>query len=234
MRSKRRHLVTEHLENVSRKILAKYPESIREFARNRNGIYALYRKDRVCYLGLTTNLRRRLKQHLRDQHAQTWDRFSLYLTADDQHLREIESLFLRISKPCGNTITPKLMASDYLRPALRRQIKERQRAELEEIAPGGRTRRKAKKKAKTKRATPRGPARPPTLAQYVKEWFFIRCHYKGKSYLATVRSNGTIRYDGTIYNSPSAAAQAITKRPVDGGICGASRITQGTGCCSMS
>ncbi|MBN1460845.1 MAG: GIY-YIG nuclease family protein, partial [Armatimonadetes bacterium] len=77
MRRKRRHLVTQHLENVSRKILAKYPEIIREFASYGNGIYALYRKDRLYYLGLATNLRQRLKQHLHDQHAQTWDRLSL-------------------------------------------------------------------------------------------------------------------------------------------------------------
>jgi len=233
MRGKRRHLVTKHLENVSRTILAKYPEAIREFARNRNGIYALYRKDRVCYLGLATNLRRRLKQHLRDQHAETWDRFSLYLTADDQHLHEIESLFLRISKPRGNTITPKLVASDDLRPALRRQIKERQHAELEEIAPGGRTRRKAKK-AKTKHATPPRAGHQPTLAPYIKDWFFIRCQYKGKTYRAAVRRDETINYGAastTPHLGPRGQSPGVQSMV---GTCGASRTRQATGCCLMS
>ena len=208
----RRHLVAQYLENVSREMLAKYPEIIRDFARNRNGIYALYRKDRLYYLGLATNLRQRLKQHLHDQHGDTWDRFSLYLTADDQHLHEIESLFLRISKPRGNTITPRLVAADDLKPSLRRQIKERQRAELEEMAPGG----PRPKKAKRRGAAAGRAARPASLAEYVTKWFFIQCRYKGKTYRAAVRSDGTISYEGKVFRSPSMAAKAITGGSVDG------------------
>jgi hypothetical protein len=56
----------------------------------------------------------------------------------------------------------------------------------------------------------------PTLAWYVSKRFRIRFDYKGKVYIARVRSDGTINYRGKIYTSPSAAATAVTKRPMDG------------------
>ncbi|MCJ7796110.1 MAG: GIY-YIG nuclease family protein, partial [Thermoleophilia bacterium] len=83
MAKRKAQLVCQHLERIPRKVLQDYPEIVRDMARGRNGIYALYRRDRLHYLGLARDLRRRLKQHLHDQQAQTWDRFSLYLTVGD-------------------------------------------------------------------------------------------------------------------------------------------------------
>ncbi len=41
-RRKSRCLVFQHLEKISRTLLEKYPEVIREFAKGQNEIYALY------------------------------------------------------------------------------------------------------------------------------------------------------------------------------------------------
>ena len=41
-------------------------------------------------------------------------------------------------------------------------------------------------------------------------------NYKGEEHRARVRKNGTIRYAGKTYDSPSAAAVAVTKRPTNG------------------
>jgi hypothetical protein len=203
-------LVCQHLEGIPRKSLAKFPGVIRDMVKGRHGIYALYRKDRLHYIGLATNLRQRLKQHLRNQHAQTWDRFSLYLTIGDRHLREIESLFLRISKPRGNTVTPKLVRSENLRPELRKQIKEWQRRELDDIAPPVR---RAKKKLRTKKKDKREPkGKELVLAPYAEKRFAIRFRYKGQVHKATVRKGGTIFYKGNTYASPSGAAKAVTGR----------------------
>ena len=40
--------------------------------------------------------------------------------------------------------------------------------------------------------------------------------YKGKKYKAIVQSNGRIKFDGALYDSPSGAAQAVRKRPTNG------------------
>lgn len=52
MPKRRGQLVCQHLENVSRDLLQSYPDIFREFVKGRHGIYALYRRDRLYYVGL--------------------------------------------------------------------------------------------------------------------------------------------------------------------------------------
>src|SRR3989338_9700904 len=96
------NLVCQYLENISRKALEKYQDIVRKYVRGRHGVYALYRKNKLYYVGLASNLRSRLRHHLQDRHAQAWDSFSVYLTIGDQHLRELEALVLRIIDRKGN------------------------------------------------------------------------------------------------------------------------------------
>ena len=96
------NLVCQYLENISRTALEKYQDIIRKYVKGRYGVYSLYRKHKLYYVGLASNLRSRLHHHLRDRHAGTWDSFSVYLTVGDQHLHELETLILRIIKPKGN------------------------------------------------------------------------------------------------------------------------------------
>ena len=77
----RSHLVVEHLENVSGKVFDAYPEIIREMIKGKSGVYALYRRGSLYYVGLASNLSGRLKNHRRDRHSGLWDRFSVYLMA---------------------------------------------------------------------------------------------------------------------------------------------------------
>lgn len=87
--AKRSPMVCQHLENISREGLEKYQDVIREYVKGRHGVYALYRGIKLYYVGLATNLRMRLAHHLRDRHHNSWDRFSVYLTIGDNHLREL-------------------------------------------------------------------------------------------------------------------------------------------------
>lgn len=48
-------LVTQYLEGISGSALDKYQKVIREYVKRRHGIYALYRRDRLYYVGLATN-----------------------------------------------------------------------------------------------------------------------------------------------------------------------------------
>jgi hypothetical protein len=210
-------LVCQHLENVSRDALEHYSEIIRTFVRGRHGIYALYRKNCLYYVGLATNLRARINQHLRDRHAETWDHFSLYLTVGHQHLREIECLLVRIGRPRGNRAKPQFIRSENLGPGLRRQISECQRRELKELFPGT-TPGNVKLQTGKKREAPPREGRRPTLAPYVTDGkgFPIRFSFKGRLHRARVRANGTIGYQGQVFASPSSAAQAVTKKASDG------------------
>ncbi|MEO0053447.1 MAG: GIY-YIG nuclease family protein, partial [candidate division WOR-3 bacterium] len=123
MKLKTPRLVVQHLEGFSGKVLDEYPEVVSEFIRGKNGVYALYKRDRLYYVGLARNLRSRLRMHMRDRHAGKWDRFSIYLTEGDEHLKELEALILRIAEPPGNKVTGKFIDSHDLRQDLRRRLK---------------------------------------------------------------------------------------------------------------
>jgi hypothetical protein len=61
-------LVLRHLEDVSWRVLEEYPEVIKTMVRRQAGIYVLYRRDKLYYVGLASNLMGRLKSHLKDRH----------------------------------------------------------------------------------------------------------------------------------------------------------------------
>jgi len=95
-------LVCQYLENVSADALARHQKVIRQYIRGRQGIYVLYRHGDPYYVGLARNLRTRLAQHFKKRHRTGWDRFSIYFTIGHSHLRELESLLLRIVNLPGN------------------------------------------------------------------------------------------------------------------------------------
>ena len=210
MKSRKGQLVSQHLESVSREALEKYQDIIKNYVRGRHGIYALFRRNRLYYVGLASNLRNRLKHHLKDRHTHTWDRFSVYLTIKDEHLHELEALVLRIASPKGNRQTGKLVRSQDLRPEFKRAINRYYQKEIKFIF--GQSEKDTVEKVETKVKV----GRKPVLAPYVNKKFKIRLRYKGKLYRATVRRDGAIFYKGKVYNSPSAAAKAIIGHAADG------------------
>jgi hypothetical protein len=133
----RNPLVIEHLEGISRSAIKRYPDIVTEFARRKSGVYALYKGDALYYVGLAKNLRSRLNGHLRDRHADAWDRFNVYLTQGDEHLKELESLVLRIASPKGNRVAGKFMGSKDIKRVFRQRIVEAQKRELADITQGG-------------------------------------------------------------------------------------------------
>lgn len=205
MRSKT-HLVCQHLENISRDALERYQFIIRDYVRRRQGVYALYRREKLYYVGLAGNLRSRLTMHLRDRHGQSWDRFSVYLCVGDTHLRELEALLLRIVQPKGNKQKGKLTRSEDLRRRLGRDMRAYQRDEWRDLIG------KSTKSKHVKERPEAKSGRQPVLARYITGLLKLRVRYKGKLLRATVRSDGRIRFEGALYDSPSVAAAAACGR----------------------
>jgi len=200
-------LVCQHLENISGAVLEEYQDIIREYVSRRQGVYALYNDDDLYYVGLASDLSARLKAHLKDRHAGHWNRFSVYLTIGDKHLRELEALILRVVKPIpqGNTKIGNFARSENLLARLAKDIKQRNREKLDHIV--GRA-------DETIRVVL--PGRMPPLLPYVKKVFVLRGRSKGKTFHASVRDDGSIRLQGRVHRSPTAAAVAVTKYSVDG------------------
>lgn len=209
-RARRGALVSQYLEGISRTALAEYQQFFREQARRRDGVYALYRKKKLYYVGLARDLSGRLKAHLRDRHGESWDRFSMYLTVGDGHIKELESLVLRIVRPSGNRQGGKFAKAQNLRREFARRVRQDAAAHLGEllgteakviVRPAG--------SAKEKLAV---------LAAYVTKPMKLRGRYKGKVLKAQVRRNGTIFFLGKRFQSPSMAARAALpqRRAING------------------
>ncbi len=207
--SKQKHLVLQHLENISGEVLQDYAGVIKEFIRGKAGVYALYKKQRFYYVGLASNLMNRLKIHLNDRHKGLWNRFSVYLTVHDEHMKELESLLLRIYKPKGNRAGGRFIQSKNLKANLNKKIKEiddLKRALL--IGDEVKIVKKINKQQSEKSAK--------RIIVHLIKRLALRATHKKKVYKASLRKDGTISYKGKIFNAPSSAANAITGTSIDG------------------
>jgi len=209
-RTKKTFLVSQYLERVSYKALERYQDLLKDFTRRRNGVYALYRGDRLYYVGLARDLRGRVNQHLSNRHRGAWDRFSMYLTIGDEHVRELESLVLRIVRPKANKQIGKFKRAEDLRRALRRKAKQKSQQEIEDLFP----RKMIGKRVKGKRKE-RGR---PVLADFPNRPSRLRASFKGKKFRARVLRSGTISVKGERFKSPSMAAYHVIgrKRAING------------------
>jgi hypothetical protein len=213
---KRKPLVTQHLENISGDVLTEWSELIAAHTKGRQGIYALYRRRKLYYVGLARNLSTRLKAHLKDRHQGKWDRFSVYLTIDDQHMRELEALLLRIVKPSGNKVKGKFAKSQNLLQVLKKEYMleaKRKAVRMLGVRPSAKLEKKLKPKViKRSKAT----GKKPILARYTDKTFRLIATIKGMKHKAWVRKDGAIRFAGQVYNSPSLAGEAACGHKVNG------------------
>lgn len=214
----KRALVLGFLENISSKIFSDYPQQLTDLVGKKHGIYALYKGNRLYYVGLATNLRGRIKQHLKDKHTGKWDKFSIYLIKEAQHIKELETLIMRVADPAGNTVKGKLPKAENLKSNLEHTIKSFQDKKREDIL-GRKVIKKTPTKNIFKKAKTKTKKGEPVLAPYIKKFnksFKIRGTYKGATYRAIVNKSGTVRYNGVAYNSPSTAGVAARKYATNG------------------
>ncbi len=177
------------------------------------GLYALYRKDKLHYVGLASNLRNRIPHHLKDRLKGTWTHFSLYIIRHPDHIKELESLLLRIAYPKGNSIKGKLKRSANFLPILKRNTKQAAIEEWENIfrnsqqsANNHKVSHKRKRKYDSKAERP--------LQGLLKAYQRIYCTYNGKEHKAKVLPNGVVELipSKKRFDSPSMAGIAVIKK----------------------
>jgi hypothetical protein len=103
---RRPKLVTQFLERIHRNAFADHPEIIRSLVQRRNGIYALYAKDELYYVGLAQDLRWRLK---------------------------LESLAIRITRAAGNKQLGKFSGAENLERSLDGQLRAKHKRERDTL-----------------------------------------------------------------------------------------------------
>ena len=212
MMRERQPLVCEYLENLRATDMEKYGPSIRRMIHRRHGVYALYKKDRLYYVGLASNLRNRVRNHGRDKHTGKWDSLSVYLTIDRAHMRELESLLIRIAGPPGNSQKGKFARANNLMRQLRLEVRADHRREIQSL---GRKRGELRELLRTTQSDPKPGA--PVLSEYVTRSFRIRSRaYKGSVHKGRVLKSGRVRVGSKSFDSPTGAAKKIVGRSVNG------------------
>lgn len=204
-------LVLCHLEDVSWLVLKDYPEVVRQMIRGEAGVYALYRRGNLYYVGLASNLMRRLKSHLKDRHKGSWDRFSVYLTIHHEHMKELESLILRIADPKGNKTKGRFASSTNLRLTLHRLMAERDADRRARLMGGHVARRRRRVKTRRTKGTR-------CLEGVVDRSIRLRARHRGREYKARLLTTGEIGYRRMRFDSPTAAARAVAPKTRNGWI----------------
>ena len=205
-------IISGYLERINAQVFDKYKGEITEMIKGRQGLYALYRRNKLYYVGLARNLKSRISQHLRDRHQGKWTHFSMYVIRKTDHVKELESMLLRIAYPEGNSVRGKLSKADDLLPKLIDLVKRHQEEERKRLLGGrrGGTRQTRKLNAAAKAWKTRMAKHKPLKGLFSKRTR-IYAPYKGETFRATVFTSGTIRFDGELYDSPSAAGKAVRK-----------------------
>jgi len=81
-----------------------FEEHVRTLMRGHSGIYLLYKRKTLHYVGLASkNLLGRLKDHQKDKHKRKWDRFVVYRIKSVRYLKDIETLLIGVLAPPGNS-----------------------------------------------------------------------------------------------------------------------------------
>jgi hypothetical protein len=81
-----------------------FREGLQEITRGYSGIYLLYKRKTLYYIGLATNLYWRLLGHTKNKHRGKWDSFAIFRVGRVRYLKDIESLLLRVANPPGNAV----------------------------------------------------------------------------------------------------------------------------------
>lgn len=97
-----------------------FKSGLYEIMRDYAGVYALYKRNSLYYVGLATNLYWRLLGHTKNKHKGKWNRFAIFRIGRVRYLKDIETLLLRVATPPGNAVSGHLHRDADLTRVLRK------------------------------------------------------------------------------------------------------------------
>ena len=116
--------VLEHIPAESFEVIA---DGIEKTMKGKPGIYALYKKDRLYYVGLAKSVRGRIKKHRENKHRRQWDNFSVFILSKTKFLKDVETIVLGIADPPGNSVKGKIPRMRDLQNILKSEARQKAR-----------------------------------------------------------------------------------------------------------
>lgn len=110
MKTKKKSTKGELIKGMSKKLPRSiledpsFEQELKDLMKGYAGIYALYNKKELYYIGLATNLHWRISVHLKDRLRWKWDSFVIFRIKKVRYLKDIETLLLNIFETKGNKI----------------------------------------------------------------------------------------------------------------------------------
>jgi len=104
-----------------------FEQGLAQIMRGYSGIYALYKRNRLYYVGLTKNLQARLNTHYKKKHVGRWDSFVIFRIKRVDYLKDIETLLLQVAEPPGNSVMGHVPRDANLNRILKRIQREQER-----------------------------------------------------------------------------------------------------------
>ncbi len=198
------------IEKFDHKILTnyEYKNILSKHISGKSGIYALYNKnENLYYIGRTTRMFKRIKDHKQDHHAKKWETFSVLFTKSEQHAGPLEDAFISIIKPKGNKKTPLKIKS--LNKQITKEMQEVSAKTIHDLTEKKSLKRNIKKKKRIK-AVKKRKTNKTQAGNPFKKRVTLRAQYKNKKYKAYWLPSGKVKYKSkNPYNSPHAVAQYI-------------------------
>jgi hypothetical protein len=211
-----------HLRLIKRCAEFKRPDEIVDLKKSRRGVYVLYRKSpgkdaySVVYVGLArTSMKSRLRKHRLHKSGQ-WTHFSVFEVWDnirDDEIEELEGLFRHFYKKDPRASGLNLQRGfKKIKKVRENDLNKWQDSGLDntdKLPADSTAKRRAKQKPKT--------AKPSLiLAGRVERRIRLQATWHGHKYQAALRKDGQIRFKDRLYNHPSAAARAASKKKRNG------------------
>lgn len=109
-----------------------FKRKLKEIMKGFSGIYALYHKENIYYVGLAKNLLNRISWHLKDRHANKWDTFVIFRIKRVNYLKDIETLITHLIDIPANRSKGKVPPDADINRILREILKKHE-SEIKDI-----------------------------------------------------------------------------------------------------
>lgn len=211
-------IFTQKLEGIGAGIFQqKYKDLLIKEIGTKHGVYALYdKRGKLYYVGRASKITRRLKHHFKDRHTGKWDRFSIYLTKNEQYIYGIEDALISIAQPKGNIRKP-LRIDNKMKSRIKKAMEKIDAEQREKIIEGKLDLDKYKNSLKIRNKKKSKNNNSPSFKNPFGRTKRLRKTYKDKPYRAIWLRSGRIKYKNKIYNSPTSAAKVASGRNIING-----------------